>query len=72
MTDYLLALAVDHLAIGNWLFTTAHSDSSPPDPPEPIPRPVLTGSAQNDEEDEWSESDPPVTTSQELAAFFTH
>lgn len=39
MTDYLLAAAVDHLAIANWMFTCVNSDD-PPEPPEPVTRPT--------------------------------
>ncbi|MFC6884685.1 hypothetical protein [Actinomadura yumaensis] len=39
LQEHLLALAVDHLAVGNWLFTAAHTDGDPPDQPDPIPRP---------------------------------
>ncbi|RKS68975.1 hypothetical protein BZB76_6113 [Actinomadura pelletieri DSM 43383] len=57
--EHLLAAVVDHLAIGNWLFTSAHSDSEPPRP-EPVPRP---GEAR---EEETAANPSP----QELAAFF--
>ncbi|WP_037912349.1 hypothetical protein [Actinacidiphila yeochonensis] len=42
--DHLLAAAVDHLAAANWMFATVNSDedSSPPDPPQPVPRPADT------------------------------
>nr|EIF91851.1 hypothetical protein [Streptomyces tsukubensis NRRL18488] len=38
VTDYLLAAAVDQLAIANWMFTCVNSDD-PPEPPEPVARP---------------------------------
>jgi hypothetical protein len=39
--DHLLAATVDHLAAANWMFASVNSDedSSPPDPPRPVPRP---------------------------------
>ncbi|GAA3473884.1 hypothetical protein GCM10018965_084370 [Nonomuraea roseola] len=39
-SDYLLANAVDYLAIGNWLFVSANSKKGARNPrPEPVPRP---------------------------------
>lgn len=58
--EHLLAAVVDHLAIGNWLFTCAHSESEPPHP-EPVPRP-----GTRTEETEAVENPSP----QELALFF--
>jgi hypothetical protein len=37
-TDHLLAIAADHLAVGNWMFASANSDDTP-ERPIPIPRP---------------------------------
>lgn len=37
-TDHLLAIVADHLAVSNWLFSSAHSES-PPERPIPISRP---------------------------------
>ncbi|MFI6979842.1 hypothetical protein ACIBSV_14780 [Embleya sp. NPDC050154] len=41
LTDHLLANAVDHLAVLNWMFGTVNSgeDQSPMDFPEPTMRP---------------------------------
>ncbi|MFI6516845.1 hypothetical protein ACIBF1_14890 [Spirillospora sp. NPDC050679] len=39
LNEHLLASVIDHLAIGNWLFTSAHGDGDAPDPPTPVPRP---------------------------------
>ncbi|GGR23191.1 hypothetical protein [Streptomyces netropsis] len=40
-STHLLAAAVDHLAVANWMTTTLNSgeDSEPPDYPEAVPRP---------------------------------
>ncbi|WP_205648109.1 hypothetical protein [Actinomadura rubteroloni] len=62
--EHLLASVIDHLAIGNWLFTSAHTaeGESPPDPPVPVPRPGVA-----DEEDETPGAS---AEEQELAWFF--
>ncbi|WP_260470470.1 DUF5361 domain-containing protein [Streptomyces sp. RP5T] len=41
VTDHLLAAAVDHLAVANWMFATVHrdEDAEPADYPEAVPRP---------------------------------
>ncbi|GAA1796417.1 hypothetical protein [Actinomadura chokoriensis] len=61
--EHLLATVVDHLAIGNWLFTCAHSESEPPRP-EPVPRP----GTQPEEPGENEATGNP--SPQELAIFF--
>ncbi|KRV49700.1 hypothetical protein AQ490_18490 [Wenjunlia vitaminophila] len=45
LTDHLLAAAVDHLAIGNWMFASVNRDeyADPLDPPEAVPRPGAGG-----------------------------
>jgi hypothetical protein len=37
----LLAAAVDHLALGNWMFSAVHrdEDAGMPEAPVPVPRP---------------------------------
>ncbi|WP_413811987.1 hypothetical protein [Streptomyces sp. OE57] len=44
LTDHLLAAVVDHLAIANWMFTSANRDeyADPPEAPVPVPRPGAT------------------------------
>ncbi|MQY07758.1 hypothetical protein [Actinomadura macrotermitis] len=61
--EHLMASAVDQLAIGNWLFTAAHTaeHDTVPDPPVPLPRP---GMDEDPEED-------PVTDGTDIAAFFS-
>ncbi|MFF7138550.1 hypothetical protein [Streptomyces sp. SAI-149] len=41
VTDHLLAAAVDHLAVANWMFATVHrdEDAEPAEYPEAVPRP---------------------------------
>ncbi|MGK5639714.1 hypothetical protein ACSNOK_15585 [Streptomyces sp. URMC 126] len=41
VTDHLLATAVDHLAVANWMFATVNrdEDAEPAEFPEPVPRP---------------------------------
>ncbi|WP_249126310.1 DUF5361 domain-containing protein [Streptomyces sp. A2-16] len=51
VTDHLLAAAVDHLAVANWMFATVHrdEDAEPAEYPEAVPRPgdgATEGSAQ--------------------------
>lgn len=60
--EHLLAAVVDHLAIGNWLFTSAHlaEGESPPEQPEPVPRPGVEGSS----------GEPETASPEELARFF--
>lgn len=50
VTDHLLAAAIDHLAVSNWMFASVNTseDDDPPEPPKPVPRP---GSADEDEEE---------------------
>lgn len=61
--EHLMAAVVDHLAIGNWLFTTAHlpENESPPEQPRPVPRPGIA-------EEEPEEPEP--TSPEQLARFF--
>lgn len=49
VSDHLLAAAVDHLAVANWMFASVNTgeDDDPPEPPTPIPRP---GGPERDEE----------------------
>ncbi|MGW6564599.1 hypothetical protein [Streptomyces sp. NPDC054975] len=49
--DHLLAAAVDHLAVANWMFASVNTgeDDDSPEPPTPVPRP---GGADKDDEDE--------------------
>ncbi|MCX2181098.1 DUF5361 domain-containing protein [Streptomyces sp. SKN60] len=41
LSDHLLAAAVDHLAVANWMFQCVNSDEDDdqPDFPKPVPRP---------------------------------
>ncbi|MFE9039670.1 hypothetical protein ACFY9F_24620 [Streptomyces sp. NPDC012421] len=47
VTDHLLAATVDHLAVGNWMFSCVNSgeDGDPPEFPKPVPRPESKGNA---------------------------
>lgn len=55
--DHLLAAAVDHLAVANWMFACVNTgeDDDPPEPPQPVPRPGTgsgsDGDADADDED---------------------
>ncbi|MFE4589534.1 hypothetical protein [Streptomyces laurentii] len=56
--DHLLAAAVDHLAVANWMFACVNTgeDDDPPEPPQPVPRPGAgsgsDGDADADADDE--------------------
>ncbi|MEV6205422.1 hypothetical protein AB0M64_36480 [Streptomyces sp. NPDC051771] len=52
VTDHLLAAAVDHLAVANWMFSCVNSseDGDAPEFPEPVPRPKSTKDAEEDGE----------------------
>lgn len=56
VTDHLLAAAVDHLAVANWMFAAvnADEDGEQPEPPQPIPRP---GDSDEDEDEEEQDED---------------
>ncbi|QDY78505.1 hypothetical protein FQU76_20615 [Streptomyces qinzhouensis] len=76
LTDYLLAAAVDQLAIANWLFTCVNSDD-PPEQPEPVPRPQLPPDPAEDSMDSSAPGAPSSATAStappgpaELARFF--
>jgi hypothetical protein len=64
LAEHLLAAAVDQVALGNWLFATAHTpeQASPPDRPAPVPRPGIAGTGT----DATAEAASP----EQLAAFF--
>lgn len=55
VSDHLLAAAVDHLAVANWMFQCVNSDEDgdTPDPPKPVPRP---GVPDEDEDEDAGES----------------
>ncbi|MEU6882005.1 hypothetical protein [Streptomyces sp. NPDC046712] len=55
ISDHLLAAAVDHLAVANWMFQCVNSseDDDTPEPPKPVPRPGVT-----DEDGEEQDGDP--------------
>lgn len=61
LTEHLLAATVDELAVGNWLFVSAHrgEHDDTPDRPKPLPRPGV--------EDEIEE---PAASPAQIAAFF--
>jgi hypothetical protein len=63
LTEHLLAAAVDELAVGNWLFASAHTpeNGDPPERPRQIPRPGV--------QDE-GEAEPVSATPGQIAAFF--
>lgn len=64
----MLAAAVDHLAIGNWMFSAVNRDEDSPMPeaPEPIPRP----GAGPEERESAGEPVHPGSGEFEIARFF--
>ncbi|MFI8518977.1 hypothetical protein ACIGEZ_14290 [Streptomyces sp. NPDC085481] len=44
VSDHLIAAAVDHLAVANWMFSCVNigEDDDPPEFPKPVPRPGVT------------------------------
>ncbi|BAU85423.1 hypothetical protein SLA_4539 [Streptomyces laurentii] len=56
--DHLLAAAVDHLAVANWMFACVNTgeDDDPPEPPQPVPRPG-TGSGSDGDTDPDSDDE---------------
>ncbi|MEU7013515.1 hypothetical protein [Streptomyces sp. NPDC046385] len=71
VTDHLLAAAVDHLAVANWMFAAVNSgeDGDQPEPPKPVPRP---GDPAEDEEDGHGhdEDGSEMVSPSQLARFF--
>jgi hypothetical protein len=63
LTEHLLAATVDELAVGNWLFASAHApeNADAPERPRQIPRPGV-----EDERD----AEPVSATPGQIAAFF--
>ncbi|MEU8616689.1 hypothetical protein [Streptomyces sp. NPDC048623] len=57
LSDHLLAAAVDHLAVANWMFQCVNSDEDGDQPefPKPVPRP---GVKDEDEDGEGSRTGP--------------
>ncbi|MGW8768240.1 hypothetical protein ACWGN5_37835 [Streptomyces sp. NPDC055815] len=75
LSDHLLAAAVDHLAVSNWMFQCVNTgeDDETPDPPQPVPRPVVKDEEDDEDQDGQSAvegaADPAVSPSA-LARFF--
>ncbi|MFF2570176.1 hypothetical protein [Streptomyces sp. NPDC058084] len=76
VTDHLLAAAVDHLAVANWMFAAVNTgeDDDQPEPPKPIPRPG--DSAEDDDGDDdgagtADEKGAEVVSPHQLARFFS-
>ncbi|MEU9702809.1 hypothetical protein [Streptomyces sp. NPDC047981] len=73
ITDHLLAAAVDHLAVANWMFQAVNTgeDDEQPEYPSPVPRPDAA-----DEDDEEPDENSAEARSSEgvspaaLARFF--
>jgi hypothetical protein len=69
VTDHLLAAAVDHLAISNWMFSAVYrdEDAEMPEVPTPVPRPGVESA--DDEPGRAREDSGP--TRHEFALFFS-
>ncbi|WP_228562472.1 hypothetical protein [Catenulispora rubra] len=70
----MLAAAVDHLAIGNWMFSAVNRDEDSPMPeaPEPIPRPgeAEASSSPDGEAEPPPSGDVTMPAPWEIARFF--
>ncbi|WP_171167508.1 hypothetical protein [Streptomyces sp. I05A-00742] len=71
--EHLLAAAVDHLAVANWMTATLHSDedTEPLEYPEPVPRPgsnTLDTEERPEEAPSYMSGD--IADKDRLAAFF--
>ncbi|ALO10397.1 hypothetical protein AQF52_4803 [Streptomyces venezuelae] len=57
---------MDHLAVSNWMFqcVNAAEDGDQPDPPKPVPRPVVK---DEDEETEGQDEQPPEAETPEIS-----
>nr|WP_189847267.1 hypothetical protein [Streptomyces omiyaensis] len=71
VTDHLLAAAVDHLAVANWMFLCVNGseDGDQPDPPKPVPRPA-DGGAGEPEGAAPADAPPEEVSPARLARFF--
>ncbi|WP_414170756.1 hypothetical protein ACMATS_21390 [Streptoverticillium reticulum] len=73
---HLLAAAVDHLAVANWMTATINSgeDAEPLEYPEPVPRPTSAATEAPDLAETGSGESPApdrLPTPDELARFFS-
>ncbi|GHB22665.1 hypothetical protein GCM10010331_06150 [Streptomyces xanthochromogenes] len=68
-STHLLAAAVDHLAVANWMTATINSgeDADPLDYPEAVPRPVSPEPEEAPRSERASETPPSAA---QLARFF--
>ncbi|MFJ1550190.1 MULTISPECIES: hypothetical protein [unclassified Streptomyces] len=73
VTDHLLANAVDHLTVANWMFATVNrdEDSEALDYPEPTPRPGTTSDADSTAPQDTIVTENGMPTPAELSAFFS-
>ncbi|MFG3346882.1 hypothetical protein ACGF1Z_17650 [Streptomyces sp. NPDC048018] len=76
LTDHLLAAAVDHLAVANWMFSAVNTgeDDETPDPPKPVPRPGDPTGDDEEGEDGRGTADAEgaeVVSPHQLARFFS-
>ncbi|SPE55965.1 hypothetical protein SNS2_2703 [Streptomyces netropsis] len=73
-STHLLAAAVDHLAVANWMTGTLNSDeeADPLDYPEPVPRPAFDSSESDGDEPAEAQPGEPIhnPSSTDLALFF--
>ncbi|MFC8504888.1 hypothetical protein ACFT6Z_00910 [Streptomyces sp. NPDC057131] len=71
VTDHLLAAAIDHLAVSNWMFASVNTseDDDPPEPPKPVPRPGYADE-EDGEPDSAEDSGEEAVSVGALARFF--
>ncbi|MFH9741924.1 hypothetical protein ACH4MA_30080 [Streptomyces roseolus] len=78
VTDHLLAAAVDHLSVANWMFSCVNSaeDGDVPEFPQPVPRPGTKEDAEEEGDGSGAAGAPdggeapPAVSPGQLARFF--
>ncbi|MFD5323906.1 hypothetical protein [Streptomyces sp. NPDC127092] len=73
ISDHLLAAAVDHLAVANWMFQCVNTseDDDAPEAPKPVPRPGVTSADDEESAADHAEgSAEEVVSPVALARFF--
>ncbi|GAA3374293.1 hypothetical protein GCM10020367_37620 [Streptomyces sannanensis] len=72
ISDHLLAAAVDHLAVANWMFACVNTgeDDDPPEPPTPVPRPGGHDPDEDTDDTDAPEDGEAAPSPERLARFF--
>ncbi|MEU9999508.1 hypothetical protein [Streptomyces sp. NPDC050848] len=72
ITDHLLAAAVDHLAVANWMFQCVNTgeDGDQPEYPTPVPRPDVDNEDEEPQAESTAGSTDHAISAAGLARFF--